>query len=118
MDPSVFISKFSKKSVLELDRMTENLLAFRNALQNNFLDDAQDIIRDESKSFQRDNFDEAMLFIYLTIFHQEELPYNTILKIMKENFKDNKDMKLFEGGHSFDLLINSNTLERKQLDKL
>lgn len=98
--------------------MTENLLAFRNALQNNFLDDAQDIIRNQNKSFKRDNFDEAILFLYMTVFYQEELPYNTILNIMKDTFSDVSEMDLFKVNGSFDLLINTSTRERKRLDKL
>ena len=120
MDPTLFISKQSKKKKeqLELDKITENLLAFSNALQNNFLDDAQDIIRDPSKSFKRDNFDEAVLFLYMTVFYKEELPYNTILKIMRAEFRTTPEMGLFEERRSFDLLINPVNTERKQLDKL
>ena len=121
MDPTQFISYQSKKKKkdVELDKITENLISFSNALQNNFLDDAQDIIRDEDKSFKRDNFDEAILFLYMTVFHHEELPFETILKIMKENFENVPEMQIFDGeGSNFEYLISPNTNERKDLDKL
>ena len=121
MDPSQFISHQSrkKKKAVELDRITENLIAFSNSLQNNFLDDAQNFIRDEARSFSRNSFDEAILFLYMTVFYQEELPFETILDIMKNKFSNFSEMEIFDGsGGNFRHLINANTPQRKELDRL
>ena len=55
----------------------------------------------------------------MTILHQEELPFETILNIMKENFNILPEMQIFEGaGGNFRYLVNSNSSQRKELDKL
>jgi hypothetical protein len=60
-----------------------------------------------------------VLFLYLTVFHEEELPFDTILKIMKDNFRHVPQMNFFENdGGNFRALKNPNTLERKKLDDL
>lgn len=121
MDPSQFISHQSrkKKKSIQLDKTTQNLIAFSNALQNNFLDDAQNFIRDEDKSFNRNNFDEAILFLYMTVFYQEELPFETILHLIKDKFRNLPEMEIFDGsGGNFRYLINASSPQRKELDRL
>lgn len=121
MDLGHFISSQSRKKgkKVELDKLTENLIAFGNSLQNNFLDDAQDIIRDEDKSFSRTNFDEALLFLFMTVYYEDETPFDTVLKIMKENFKEVPEMRIhFNEDFLFKTLTNTRTEDRKEFDKL
>jgi hypothetical protein len=121
MDLGHFISSQSRKKSKknELDKLTVNLIAFGNALQNNFLDDAQDIIRDEDKSFSRSSFDEAILFLFMTVFYEDETPFDTIMKIMKERFENIPEMTThFDEDFLFKTLTNISTRERKEFDKL
>lgn len=120
MDIGHFITSQAKIKAkkIELDKITENLITFSNALQNSFLDDAQEIIRDENKSFSRNNFDEAVLFLFLTVFYQEETPFDTLMKIIDENFKNHPQIMMLRGEEfEFRALTRVSSDERSEFDK-
>ena len=120
MDIGHFITTQAQKKAkkIELDKVTENLITFSNALQNSFLDDAQDMIRDEKQSFKRTSFDEAILFLFLTIFNHEETPFDTIMKIIEENFENHPEIGMLKGeGFNFRTLTRSSSDERSEFDK-
>lgn len=120
IDVGNFIVNQARKKAknLELDRITENLIFLSNALRNLFLDEAQDIIRSEKKSFKRTNFDEAVLFLFLTVYYKQETSYETIVRIMKDNFRRHPELERFtDGDFYYRALTNSYSDERKEFDK-
>jgi hypothetical protein len=108
-----------KRKDVELDKLTENLIAFGNALHNDFEEDAEEMLEEEAKSFKRNKVEEGLLFLYMAVFHRNRKMFEAILGMMKDNIRGEPCMEIFDGeSGNYDLLIIPNSSLSRQFDKL